>query len=85
LDVEEDLTGVLDSNETDSGSAANITLQSSTIVHVELIDHNDEPPVFLNAPYNVSLPEHSHGGIQVVLVMISRTNGIMIILIALYS
>lgn len=68
MDVEEDLTGVSDSNETDSGSGAN-TLQSSTIVHIELIDHNDESPVFLNAPYNITLPEHSHNGVQVVLVI----------------
>ena len=62
MDVEEDLTGVSDFG---SGSGAN----ASTIVHIELIDHNDEPPEFLNAPYNITLPEHSHDGIQVVLVI----------------
>jgi len=38
-------------------------------VHIELTNHNDEAPMFLNAPYNVTLPEHSHEGTQVALVI----------------
>ena len=80
--VEEDLTGVSESNETGSGSGDNV-LQSSTIVHIELIDHNDESPEFLNAPYNISLPEHSHDGVQVVLVIAITANSAIMILFVL--
>ena len=43
--------------------------QSATIVNISLINVNDEYPQFVNAPYEVSLMEHSNISSLVVMVM----------------
>ena len=41
---------------------------SSATVTINLINVNDEYPQFVNAPYNVSIMEHSNNGTLVVVV-----------------
>ena len=45
------------------------TFESRTTINIDLINVNDEYPQFVNAPYNVTIKEHSSVNSSVVMVI----------------
>ena len=62
-----------------------VSFPSSATVTINLINVNDEHPQFVNAPYNVSIMEHSNNGTLVVMVTYGTELCNVFIIINCYS